>query len=142
MAAQVLIVDDDAMILRTLADVFRVRQFEVSTAASGEEAIAILAERNFDLVLTDMRMETPLAGYDVVRAAKAHSCKPLVVVLSAYPIPAPEWKRTGADAMFMKGSGVVRMLDEIVEMVSRRLLDRGKPAASSPEDDKKGKRAG
>ena len=71
MAAQVLIVDDEPMILSTLADVFRLRHFEVSTATSAEEAIAMLAERDFDLVLTDIRMETPLAGYDVIAEAKA-----------------------------------------------------------------------
>ncbi len=123
MAAQVLIVDDDAMILRTLAEILRQHQLEVSTAGSGREAIALLGERSFDLLVTDIRMESPLAGYDVIRAAKANSCKPFVVILSAYPIPTPEWKRTGADAMFIKGSGVVRMLEDIADMVSRRVSD-------------------
>ncbi len=139
--AQVLIVDDDAVVLSTLADVFRLRQFEVSTATCAREAIAILAERNFDLVITDMRMETPLAGYDVIRAAKARSPKPLAVIVSAYPIPSAEWQHTGADGLFLKGDGVRRMLDDITEMVSRRLLQHGKAAASTREDEDK-KRAG
>ena len=101
----------------------------------------MLAERNFDLVITDMRMETPLAGYDVIRAAKAHSCKPLTVILSAYPIPSPEWKQSGADAMFVKASGVLRMLDDIADMITRR-MDRGKPMANTLQDEKKGKLAG
>ena len=68
--------------------------------------------------------------------------KPLTVILSAHPIPASDWKKTGADAMFVKCDGVVRMLDDIVEMLSQRLLHRGKPAARSDKGNDKGKRAG
>ena len=142
MPTQVLLVEDDAMVLKTLADLFRLRQFAVTTASSGAEGIARLAEQQFDLVVTDMRMETATAGYDVIRAAKVHSGRPLAVILSAYPIPSPEWKQSGADAMFVKASGVARMLDDIAGMLSQRRFNRAPPEASKPADDKKDKRTG
>jgi CheY-like chemotaxis protein len=138
-AAQVLLADDDPMVLRTLANILRQQGLEVWTAQSGKEAIALLAEHNYDLVLTDMHMETPAAGFDVLRAAKQQPGKPLVVILSAYPIPSLEWKKAGADAMFLKGSGIVRMLTDIGQMVSRRLLDREKDSGqrSPTKEDKR-----
>jgi CheY-like chemotaxis protein len=110
---RVLIVDDDRAVLNTLKLLFESRHFEVSTAPSAQDAISALATAAFDLVVTDMRMETNSSGFDVVRSAKSQTTKPIVVILSAYPIPAPEWRNAGADAMFMKGGGAFRMLDDI-----------------------------
>jgi CheY-like chemotaxis protein len=119
-----LLVDDDAAVLQTLKSVFETRAFEVSTAVSASEAAREIASHPFDLVVTDMRMETETAGFDVVNQAKAAENNPVIVVLSAYPIPAAEWREAGADAAFMKGGGVFRILDDIERMlhahVSRR----------------------
>jgi CheY-like chemotaxis protein len=133
MAIQVLLVDDNATVLRTLKGIFQLRHFDVWTAASAEAAIAALTERSFDLVVTDMRMEKSTSGYDVIRAAKSQPNEPVAVVLSAYPIPAPEWKAAGANAMFLKGAGVLQMLDDLAEMVHRRDTSRSKPADTSPQ---------
>jgi CheY-like chemotaxis protein len=113
-----LIVDDDETVLKTLKMLFESRQFEVSTSTSAKEALSTLTTNSFDLVVTDMRMEAETSGFDVLRAAKTQPNKPVVVILSAYPIPAPEWRSAGADAMFMKGGGAFRMLDEIERILS------------------------
>jgi CheY-like chemotaxis protein len=47
-----------------------------------EDAISILEREPFDLVLTDMRMETPLAGLDVVKAAYRAKTGALPYVIS------------------------------------------------------------
>ena len=120
MTISALLVDDDPAVRGVLCSVFQTRKFEVVTAASAAEALALLAERSFDLVVTDMRMETDLAGYDVVRVAKSAAEQPLLIILSAYPIPPDEWRAAGADAAFMKGGGAMRMLDEIDRMLQAR----------------------
>lgn len=119
-----LLVDDDSIILKTLKSVFETRDFNVSTAVSSTDAAHTLASMTFDLVVTDMRMETETAGFEVVRRAKSGSTKPVVIILSAYPIPTAEWRVAGADAMFLKGGGIFRMLDDI-----ERLLHAHEPAA-------------
>jgi DNA-binding response OmpR family regulator len=112
-----LLVDDDSAILSTLKSVFEMRGFEVSTASSAAEAAATLAGFSFDLVVTDMRMETDTAGFDVVRHAKSKANHPVVVILSAFPIPYTEWRNAGVDAMFMKGGGIFRILDDIERLL-------------------------
>ncbi len=119
MPLQMLLVDDDLAVLRSLKAIFETRDFEVQTATSAREAGASLERQPFDLVITDMRMESETAGYDVVRRAKCQVRKPAVMILSAYPIPPEDWRRAGADAMFMKGGSAVRMLDEIERLVLR-----------------------
>lgn len=145
MTCRLLIVDDDSAVLRSLKSVFETRSFQVSTASSAAEALRVLGEGCFDLVVTDMRMEKQTSGYDVIRAARQQAPRPMVVVLSAFPIPSSEWRAGGADAMFMKGGGVFRMLDDIEQLITNRSRQEGKhpsEAVSSAEKDHTGKSAG
>lgn len=122
-----LIVDDEPSILDTLKGILETRDFQVSTAASANDAIHQLDQLRFDLVLTDMRMESPTAGYDVVRTAKSLSPRPVVVILTAFPIPSAEWRPSGADALYVKGGGIMRILDDL----ERLLLARERKARSA-----------
>jgi CheY-like chemotaxis protein len=138
MAIPVLLVDDDAALLQTLQGIFLVRKFDVHVASSTQAAIDKLSERRFDLVVTDMRMETPLSGYDVIRAAKAQAQRPVTVILSAFPIPADEWKQAGADALVLKGTrGALRKLDEVIEMVQHRSRKQAQGLPDDPEHKEK-----
>lgn len=55
-AVRVLIVDDDASILGVVAEVLEDDGYNVTTAASGEEAIALLEDQQFALVMSDIRL--------------------------------------------------------------------------------------
>lgn len=112
-----LLVDDDDAVLTTLKSVFETRDFDISTAVSAGDAITALTRDSFDLVVTDMRMETDTSGFEVVRHAKSTHNRPVVVILSAYPIPVTEWRMSGADAMFIKGGGIFRILDDIERLL-------------------------
>ncbi len=52
----VLLVDDDVTLLRSVARVLRARGYDITTAATGEEAIQEVAGRRFDVVLSDISM--------------------------------------------------------------------------------------
>jgi CheY-like chemotaxis protein len=119
-----LLVDDDSAILETLKSIFETRGFQVCTAASAGEALSTLQARSFDLVVTDMRMESASSGFEVVRCAKSADPRPVVIILSAFPIPATEWRNAGADAMFMKGGGIFRILDDIERLLQTRAKSR------------------
>ncbi len=54
--AQILVVDDEAPIRITMSEVLRRRGYEVVTAASGEEALELVHERPFDLLLLDLKL--------------------------------------------------------------------------------------
>jgi len=55
-AGKILVVDDDADMRGLLSDVLESEGYRVGTAESGEKALQALAEEQFDLVLTDLRM--------------------------------------------------------------------------------------
>jgi PAS domain S-box-containing protein len=53
---KVLIVDDEAEIRETLADILEESQHQVVTAAGGREALGRMAAEHYDVILTDVRM--------------------------------------------------------------------------------------
>ena len=99
---------------------FETNGYSVVSAASAAEAVATLAARSFDAVITDMKMESDSAGFDVVRAARALANPPAVLILTAFPILARDWHAAGADALLSKPSNITQLLDTVAELVSQR----------------------
>ncbi len=65
-ASHVLVVDDDELITELLAESLRARGHGVSVAATGAEALDVLAERGADLVVSDVNMPD-LNGFELLR---------------------------------------------------------------------------
>ena len=81
MARAVLIVEDDPPLrglLRTL--MHRAGPYDVATCADGQEAIEVLAERTFDVILLDLMMPR-MDGFAVIDYLRAHKPAQLRVVL-------------------------------------------------------------
>src|SRR3954452_17475833 len=79
----ILIADDEESIRHVLATLLGERGYEVRTAADGEEALRELSSRDYDALVTDVRMPR-LNGLDLVRAAQSASPDTTVIVMSAY----------------------------------------------------------
>jgi DNA-binding response OmpR family regulator len=77
----VLVVDDDADIVRLLRDFLEAEGFLVVTAAHGQEALDALARERIDAMLLDVMMPG-LSGFDVMRKVREHHDVP-VLFLSA-----------------------------------------------------------
>lgn len=117
---RILVVDDEPSILGLLKTILELSSFEVQTLTSGKEAVLRLAEETFDVVLTDMRMETPTAGFDVIRAARNVRPRPAIAILTAHPISPAEWKPSGADALFIKGADLINLPDKLAALIKQR----------------------
>lgn len=77
-----LIVDDEFNTRETLVE-FLGRKFDVSGAGNGAEAIKLLQTKDFDLILTDLRM--PEAdGMSVLDAAAGKAKRPKCIMMTAY----------------------------------------------------------
>jgi DNA-binding NtrC family response regulator len=131
MKGRVLIVDDELLIVQSFGAILQNEGFEVEGAHSAAAAIAALDSREFDLVITDMAMETKTAGYDVARAAQRQSNQPEVVIFTGFHIPAAEWKRQGVRKLFTKGQVTsATMVDGIkriwADLAYRRSVPRGR----------------
>lgn len=130
MPPKVLLADDDPAVVRLFSLVLELEGLDVRTASSAQEAIKLLAQESFDLVITDIRMETPTAGFDVVRTARQLSPRPSILILTAHPVPANDWKRAGADAFFVKGGDVRKLVDAVLALVRLRQAAAGVMASS------------
>jgi CheY-like chemotaxis protein len=125
---KVLLIDDERAILSLLTDVLEMDEFAVTTASSAHEGIARLAEQGFDLVVTDLRMESPMAGFEAVGATRGLVPRPVTVLLTAFPVPTDEWQRAGADALFVKGADSLALPQRL-----KLLLEQNaQPARSRP----------
>ncbi len=82
-SGHVLIVDDDEATTRMYSRGMARAGYTVSVAVNGKEAQALLSERNFDFVITDLRMPE-LDGHDLIEwiAQISDEPKPLVFVLT------------------------------------------------------------
>jgi two-component system response regulator PilR (NtrC family) len=80
---RVLVVDDEQSMRDLLAIMLRQAGYEVSVADGGETAIEALKAESFDLILTDLRMRK-VDGMAVLKAAKEHSPRTVVLVVTAY----------------------------------------------------------
>jgi DNA-binding NtrC family response regulator len=79
----VLVVDDSPRICDQVAEILEPEGFSVEKAASGEEAIRRIANRFFDLVLTDLRMPGP-DGMDLLRHLRRDSPETMAIVITGY----------------------------------------------------------
>jgi DNA-binding response OmpR family regulator len=102
MTRRILLVDDELAILLTLRAILEMNGFEVETASSTQEAEQKLKGGTFEMVITDMRMETETAGYDVIKAARRQAYNPATAILTAYPSLGHEWQDKGAQSLLVK----------------------------------------
>jgi len=79
----VLVIDDEEIIRQTVRDVLTKYGCEVETAREGVEAIAMINQRDYDLVITDIRMPGP-SGYDIFRTVKDRSSTCPVIFMTGF----------------------------------------------------------
>jgi DNA-binding NtrC family response regulator len=79
----ILLVDDQKSLRRSLALMLQGAGFETSEAGGGQEALQLLAQREFDLVITDLRMED-ISGIDLLREIKRDRPTLPVILITAY----------------------------------------------------------
>lgn len=79
---RVLVVDDDRLVLATLAKGLRQWGYEVAEASSGETALKLALETNPDVVLLDVNMPR-ISGLEVAKSLRAQTMIPFIF-LTAY----------------------------------------------------------
>ena len=79
-----ILVADDELSMRELLDVMLSREgYNVSCAENGIQAISMLEEKKYDLLLCDIRLGD-ITGLEVLRAAKKKNQDTVVILISAY----------------------------------------------------------
>ncbi len=82
MPYKILIVDDEPANLRTLARLFR-EDYEVLTAASGDEALVLLGQHDVALLITDQRMPG-MTGIELLKKTVPLRPRMVRIILTGY----------------------------------------------------------
>ncbi|MGD2104513.1 MAG: response regulator transcription factor [Anaerolineae bacterium] len=120
-AAQVLVVDDEAVTRVSLLDALRLEGYVVATAASGEEAMSLIKKRGpFDLVILDLKMPG-MDGLEVAERIRATSSGTVVILLTAFGTmeTAIEAVRKGAHDYLLKPCPIPEILESVREGLSK-----------------------
>jgi len=79
---RILIIEDDAAILRGLKDNLEYESYEVLTAADGEEGYNLIQEKKPDLIILDL-MLPKMSGYEVCRKVRDEGITTPILMLTA-----------------------------------------------------------
>jgi len=121
MKKRILLVDDEKDFVEALAERLRNRDFHVTTAFSGKEALDTLEEYNFDVAIVDVKMPG-LDGIETLKEIK--KIKPLteVLMLTGHGTveTAIEGMKHGAFDFLMKPSEMNILLEKIGSACERK----------------------
>lgn len=107
--ANILIVDDNDSLRRSMEMILRLKGYAVETAASGAEAIALVQARAFDMIFMDVRMPV-LDGVQTLKQIKAIRPQAAVTMMTGYAV-----EDLIQDAL---AEGAFALLDKPVEIES------------------------
>jgi len=128
--ARLLIVDDEKAMRLSLSEIFKMRGAQVTTAADGREAVELLNEHDYDLMLLDIKMPG-MSGIQVLEVAQQVRPGTVVLLLTAHATldSAIAALRRGAYDYLLKPcepraliAGVERGLNKRTEFVRRQSL--------------------
>jgi signal transduction histidine kinase len=116
-----LVVDDEENVAFTVSEVLRREGLQVETALSGEGAISRLQEREFDLVVTDLHMES-VDGISVLSEVRRRHPLTIAIVLTGFASleSAVASMRQGAYDYLIKPC----MIDDLKHTINRALEHR------------------
>jgi len=113
---RVLLVDDEEEFVSALSERLMLRGIEVDSALNGEEALARLVEKEFEVVILDVMMPG-LGGLEVLRQIKTTHPNTQVILLTGHGATREgiEGMRLGAFDYLIKPVDIEEMLEKMKE---------------------------
>ena len=120
---KVLVVDDEESVVVTIKAILQLDGYKVSTTTSGAEARAMVRQTEYDLVLTDLRLEDG-DGLDVLKAVRESFPDTVTIMLTGYASleSAIQALRAGAYDYLVKPSEVEELRSTVARGIERRKL--------------------
>ena len=121
----ILIIDDDEGMLRTLNYILTDKGYEVVTLSSGFEAIELIKERSFNVILIDIKMPG-MNGVEVFKEIKRFSPETNIMMITAYTMHklVGEAKKEGVQIILPKPLDLDEVISYIDGFKSDKLLER------------------
>ena len=128
METRLLLIDDDADLLKTLTLHFRELGFEIDTASDGESGLAKALSGQYDLIVADLKLPGR-SGYDICREIRYHKNNVPVLILSAQSEVMDRiiGLEIGADDYLVKPFNVRELaarIDALLRRAHRAAIDR------------------
>ena len=114
---RVLLVDDEVPVLLTMKAVLEISGFDVDTATSAREGKLRIKKNEYQMIITDMRMESDAAGREVIHAARTAAYHPAVALLTAHPLADDDWQDMGADKMLVKPMQTAKLISQLEKLL-------------------------
>jgi len=123
--ARILVVDDEPQIRHALQVNLENKNYDVTTAASGEDALEEIARRNPDVVIVDLVLPL-MDGVELTRRIRAHSPIP-IIILSAIGDERKkvEALESGADDYVTKPFGLEELAARVKSALRRTIMLSG-----------------
>lgn len=118
---KVLVVDDEAGVLRFVSVSLSAAGYEVIPASSGEEALKLVDSANPDIMLLDLVMES-MSGFDVLEKLRTFSQIPVIIFTARGDISAIALK-AGANDFFAKPFKPEQLIEKIKKVLGTRKTD-------------------
>ncbi len=81
----ILIVDDEVNLCNTLSKILTMKGYQISTAESGFRALDLIKEKQFDVVLMDIKMPV-MNGIETFKQIKAIKPGSIIILMTAFSI--------------------------------------------------------
>ena len=120
---KVLVVDDEESVVVTIKAILQLDGYNVATTTSGVQARAMVRDVEYDLVLTDLRLEDG-DGLDVLKAVRENHPDTITIMLTGYASleSAIQAIRAGAYDYLVKPSEVEELRSTVARGIERRRL--------------------
>jgi CheY-like chemotaxis protein len=114
--ARVLLVDDDLASRLTLKTLLEAGGYAVDSAVSAAEAVGKLDERQYELVLSDLQMESPDAGLEVIAHARLMDYQPATALVTTHLNRHPNAKLP----ILIEPEDLPGLLTKVADLISQR----------------------
>jgi DNA-binding response OmpR family regulator len=121
-AARILVVDDEATLLRTLEYNLRKEGYDVLKAARGDDALKLARREHPDLIILDV-MLPGLDGFEVCRVVRSESAVPILMLTAkGDEVDRVVGLELGADDYLAKPFGMRELMARVKAMLRRASL--------------------
>lgn len=116
--ARVLVVDDDPATRLTLRTVLQAGGYHVDSATNTAEAFDKLEHEQYELVLSDLQMESPESGLEVLAHARMMDYRPATAIVTAYFNSCPH---DATRSILVETEDVPTFLGQVANLIARRV---------------------
>jgi two-component system alkaline phosphatase synthesis response regulator PhoP len=118
--AHILVVDDESAIRYSITKTLQRVGYQVDSAASGEEALQLITQKDYNVILTDIRMPG-ISGVDLLARVKEQAPDAIVILLTGYASldTAVESLRLGAHDYLIKPSSSQDIRESVARGIER-----------------------